>query len=571
MSTNSSLRRRIATSLGALATLAVISDLAIYMSLGSSASLARGIAGASAVVIIVGALLVYRSMTHTVLAPLAEIADRATRLSENCVAGIERIASGMARGDLTGKLEATTTPIAVTRDDELGHVATTINGIIATCQASIASLNSAQRNVLAIVTDAGALNAAASAGDLSQRADAGKYAGSYGELAGGINHLLDNVSIPLREASDVLQRIAARDLSARMTGRYAGEFVAMQDALNAAVTNLDQALAEVSAAAEQVASAGVEISSGSDALAHGAADQAASLEETTSSLTELASMAKLNAQNAAQARALAGTARDIATLGLSEMTQLSGAMDLITKSSAETAKIVKTIDEIAFQTNLLALNAAVEAARAGDAGKGFAVVAEEVRSLAIRSAEAAKTTSTMIEESVRHAQTGNTLNQVVNAKLVEINTQVVNLGEVISEIANTSAAQADGVTQLTGAAGQMNATTQSVASNAEESASAAVELASQAQTMQDLVGSFVITGSSRGGPSGRTSSTPVAHQVSGARHKPAGRGPAKPASTFASKPVAKGSKATAPASARASAEALIPFDDSDDEGILSVF
>jgi methyl-accepting chemotaxis protein len=177
----------------------------------------------------------------------------------------------------------------------------------------------------------------------------------------------------------------------------------------------------------------------------------------------------------------------------------------------------------------------------------------------------------MIEESVRHAQTGNSLNQVVNAKLVEINTQVVNLGEVISEIANTSAAQADGVNQLTGAAGQMNSTTQSVASNAEESASAAVELASQAQTMQDLVGSFVITGSSRGGPSGRMSSKPGATAVTGARHTPAPRGPAKSAGSFASRPVAKGSKATAPAGARATAEALIPFDDSDDDGILSVF
>jgi methyl-accepting chemotaxis protein len=348
-----------------------------------------------------------------------------------------------------------------------------------------------------------------------------------------------------------------------MTGNYAGEFVDMQDALNAAVTNLDQALAEVSAAAEQVASAGVEISSGSDALAHGAADQAASLEETTSSLTELASMAKQNAQNATQARALAGTARDIATQGLSEMTQLSGAMELITKSSAETAKIVKTIDEIAFQTNLLALNAAVEAARAGDAGKGFAVVAEEVRSLAIRSAEAAKTTSTLIEESVRHAQTGSSLNQVVNAKLVEINTQVANLGEVISEIANTSAAQADGVAQLTDAAGQMNSTTQSVASNAEESASAAVELSSQAKTMQDLVSSFSLSGESTGGQRTRGQGRPAVNMNAGS-HSKASRASSSPSRSVAAKPSAKTGRV-------ASAEALIPFDDADSDGILSVF
>ena len=559
MSSRSSISRRIAVSIGSLTALALVTNLAIFFSLGNTGGPARTIAAGASIATLLVAFFAYRSLVNTVIAPLAVIMDRAGRLHRNCIAGIERIASGMARGDLTGKLEATTTLIDVKTDDELGEVATTLNSIINTCQASINSLNAAQRNVLAIVTDAGALNAAAAAGDLSHRADLSKYSGSFGELAGGINRLLDNVSGPLREASSVLQKVAARDLSARMEGHYAGEFVDMQEALNAAVTNLDQALAEVSAAAEQVAGAGIEISSGSDALAHGAADQAASLEETTSSLTELASMAKLNAQNAAQARALATSARDIVTQGVHEMSQLSTAMDLITKSSADTAKIVKTIDEIAFQTNLLALNAAVEAARAGDAGKGFAVVAEEVRSLAIRSAEAAKTTSTLIEDSVRHAHTGNTLNHVVNEKLVEINTQIVNLGEVIGEIANTSAAQSDGVSQLTGAATQMNATTQSVASNAEESASAAVELASQAQTMQDLVGSFVITGMTPRGRSTRpapSQNRPVAAPA---------RAGSKPPAKFAAKPSASRS------ASRASAADLISFDDSDDTSVLSVF
>jgi methyl-accepting chemotaxis protein len=570
MSSTSSVSRRIAVSVFSVAAISVAFNLAILVSLGETAGSARTLVVVASVAVLAAAGFAFVSLQRAILAPMGAIIDRASKLSRNCIAGIERIATGMARGDLTGKLEATTSPINVTSDDEFGELARTVNGIIATCQASISSLNAAQRNVLAIVTDAGRLNAAAADGDLSQRADASRYQGSYSELASGINHLMDSVSVPIRDASSVLQKLADRNLTARMTGAYRGEFVGMQDALNAAVTNLDQALAEVAAAAEQVAGAGGEISAGSDGLAHGAADQAASLEETTSSLTELASMAKLSAQNAAQARALAGSARDIATLGVQEMTQLSQAMDQITKSSAETAKIVKTIDEIAFQTNLLALNAAVEAARAGDAGKGFAVVAEEVRSLAIRSAEAAKNTASLIDESVRHAQSGNTFTHVVNGKLLEINTQVQNLGEVIGEIANTSASQSDGVQQLTSAASQMNATTQTVASNAEEAASAAVELSSQAQTLQDLVNSFVITN----GRPARAAHTPraVTKAPAAAPRKAPLPAPVPAPKRLASRPPVKAAPATiAKPAPRESGEALIPFDDGDDESILSVF
>jgi methyl-accepting chemotaxis protein len=175
------------------------------------------------------------------------------------------------------------------------------------------------------------------------------------------------------------------------------------------------------------------------------------------------------------------------------MQRLSQAIVDIKQASDETAKIVKTIDEIAFQTNLLALNAAVEAARAGDAGKGFAVVAEEVRNLAMRSAEAAKNTALLIEEAVRKAEGGVTLNQEVLHNLEEIVSQVHKVSEVMGEIAAASEQQQHGVVQLNTAVEQLNQVTQQTAANSEETASTAQELSSQAAEMRHLVQVFQLS------------------------------------------------------------------------------
>ena len=239
--------------------------------------------------------------------------------------------------------------------------------------------------------------------------------------------------------------------------------------------------------AEQTSSAAGQVSSASQSLAQGASEQAASLEETTSGIEEMASMTKQNAGNADEAKSLAAVAQASADKGADVTGRMSEAINEIKKSADETAKIIKTIDEIAFQTNLLALNAAVEAARAGEAGKGFAVVAEEVRNLAQRSAEAARNTADLIEGSVKNAENGVTTSKEVADMLSEIADGSRKVNNLVVEIAAASNEQSQGVQQINTAISQMDQVTQSNAANAEESASAAEELSAQVEEANGMV------------------------------------------------------------------------------------
>jgi methyl-accepting chemotaxis protein len=295
------------------------------------------------------------------------------------------------------------------------------------------------------------------------------------------------------EAGMVLGKVADRDLTVRMQGQHGEGFERITKAINTAIENLDEALGQVAAGAEEVAAASDHISEGSQSLAQGTTEQAGTLQEVSSSLQEMSSMTLQNTKNAKEARALTDQTRSSTDKGMASMQRMSEAINKIKSSADATARIVKNIDEIAFQTNLLALNAAVEAARAGDAGKGFAVVAEEVRNLAMRSAEAAKQTAGLIEESVKNAEGGVSINQEVVSNLGEIHEQVSKVSSVMSEIANASDQQNQGVGQINIAVEQMNTVVQSNAANSEESASAAEQLSSQAKMMEKMVDSFRLT------------------------------------------------------------------------------
>jgi|GEM_PF-398825 len=336
---------------------------------------------------------------------------------------------------------------------------------------------------------------AAQKGQLEVRADERRFKGTYKQSVQGINSLMTAVATPIREVTRVVERLASRDLTARVSGDFQGEYAVMTTALNTAAENLQSSLSQVATASEQVAAASNQIASSSQSVAQGASEQASALEETSSALVEISGATKRNADSARQANTLAQDARSTSNEGASSMREMTEAMGKIRSSAEGTAAIIRDINDIAFQTNLLALNAAVEAARAGEAGRGFAVVAEEVRNLALRCKEAAKRTETLIGESLQLTVQGESITSEVSRSLADIVDSVGKVSGIVAEIARASDEQASGVEQVNKAMGQMDQVTQQAAANSEESSSAAEELSSQARELAALVAQFQIGGS----------------------------------------------------------------------------
>ncbi len=251
-------------------------------------------------------------------------------------------------------------------------------------------------------------------------------------------------------------------------------------------TTLREVAGELKVGAEQVVAASGQVATSSQSLSQGATEQAASIEETSASMEEMASMTRKNADNAAQTASLVTDVTKQMEVSNAALHLMVGAMDAIKDSSNRVAKIIKTIDEIAFQTNILALNAAVEAARAGEAGMGFAVVADEVRNLAQRSAQAAKDTAGLIEESISRSQEGAAKVDQVGSAIAVVSENIVKVQGLVEEVRMASQQQTQGIDQVTQAITQMEKVTQSTAATAEESAAASEELNAQAETSMQV-------------------------------------------------------------------------------------
>lgn len=397
------------------------------------------------------------------------------------------------------------------------------------------NLNICFKAIKALVEDTGMLAQAGIEGKLEIRADASKHQGDFARVINGVNANLDAVVAPVQETLAVLKELAQGNLNTKMVGNYQGDytiiktdmnqtitflkryvaeithvleeigrgnldlnitddylgdFQAIKTALNGITTSLSGTLSDINIAAGQVEIGSQQISNAGQDLSQGSTEQASSIQQLTASISEVATETKKNAINANEANDLAMKVRTSAEVGNSQMNRMVAAISDIIESSKSISKIIKVIDDIAFQTNILALNAAVEAARAGQHGKGFAVVAEEVRTLAARSAEAAKETTTLIEGSIDRVGAGSQIADQTEASLKEILTEIEKVSNLVDRIAQASNDQASEIAQITQGIEQVSQVVQTNSATAEESAAASEELSSQAEMLKQMVDAF---------------------------------------------------------------------------------
>ncbi len=311
---------------------------------------------------------------------------------------------------------------------------------------------------------------------------------AYKDETGQLIKAFTDLVASTREQAVMAERIADGDMTVDVPIRSDKDLLGRK--LSEMVQNINSLLLSIASAAEQVSGGSKQISDSSMALSQGATEQASSIEELTASIEEISSQTKVNAENASQANGLSDEAKTYAVTGNNQMKEMLRAMDDINESSSNINKIIKVIDDIAFQTNILALNAAVEAARAGQHGKGFAVVAEEVRTLAGRSANAAKETTALIEDSIKKSSGGTKIAKETADALEKIVDSVEAVSNLVSDINNASNEQAVAIAQINQGVMQVSQVVQENSATSEETAAASEELSSQAETLRDMVGRF---------------------------------------------------------------------------------
>lgn len=438
---------------------------------------------------------------------IAGISERMESLQNICIANLAEGASQLADGNLNLNIKTGTRPLEIKSKDEIGILSGNINQIIAHTQKTISSVEKAVETIKDAVSESERLEKAASEGDLSVRGNAEKFSGSYRDLVSGLNATLEAVVRPIRESSLVLTKLGNRDLTARMTEEYKGDYLTVKKTINKLADNFSDTISEVMEAVQATASASTQISSSSEEMAAGAQEQSTQTSEVASAVEEMTKTILETSQNASVAAKSAQDAGNSAKAGgkvVQETVEGMNRISDVVSSAAETIKelgknseqigaIIQVIDDIADQTNLLALNAAIEAARAGEQGRGFAVVADEVRKLAERTTKATKEIAGMI----KHIQE-NTEGAVISIQNGTVEVEkgkelASKAGQSLSEIIIGADRVVDMVTQVAAASEEQSSAAEQISKNIEsidnvtqESASGVTQIARASEDLSRL-------------------------------------------------------------------------------------
>jgi len=352
------------------------------------------------------------------------------------------------------------------------------------------SMQLMSENISKMTEDTISLCQNAISGHLSERADLSKHKGDYKRIVEGFNQTLDAIINPIQEVMEILRLMSEKDLGHLITHNYQGDLENFKQNINKACTIIESSLTQVALSIEQINIATEQISAGNQAFAEVSGRQASMYQEISGAMDKISSISSKNSEFASKGKSLSVQTMGSIEQGYQSIHTMNQSMQMILQASADTEQIVKTIDAIAFQTNILALNAAVEAAHAGEAGKGFAVVAEEVKNLALRSADAAKQTYHLIEISKEKAENGVKILDETTHKFKDIHSGFDQLNQIIIQISDSANEQIQEVDTVYQDIRNLNEITQQNAANAEESAASSEELQSQTAELQSLISQF---------------------------------------------------------------------------------
>jgi len=421
-----------------------------------------------------------RSDKDTLGNALQHMKDALTRKAET--------ANQIAQGNLSTEVEI------ASKHDVLGTAMSTMLENLKQSKEQVeSSMLDLQRNLVdaeIVVSEIEGVAEKLGCGELSARAHAEEVAEQFHDLVNAFNLAIENILTPIDEAVVVLHSIKKGDLTIKVTGEYKGDHAVMKNALNETIDSLHTLLMQIQEAGERLNRGAGHVSKSSHSLADGANRQAASLNEVATSMNEVTEKTSLTAKHAGETRDLSETSQVGAENGNKKMRQMVLAMDSMKKSSEDISKIIKTIDEIAFQTNLLALNASVEAARAGVHGKGFAVVAEEVRTLAQRSAEAARETTELVQNSVNTTEKSSGIVEQTAKSFEDIVKGITQATSLVSEITVATNEQAEGIQRIDSSLAEIRKVTESSKVSAQESAHTSEELRNQVVSLKELISRF---------------------------------------------------------------------------------